>query len=86
MAIEIVVIMTMNMIVVLIILVKAIVLNLILVERMKVVIVLLAAVVLVLVRTTIICGSELNIDTNQDNNSNCCGITNYYDRYYLHRH
>ena len=59
------------MIVVLIVLVKAIVLNLILVKIMKVVIVLLAALVLELVRTTIIC-TELDFDTNHNNNSNIC--------------
>ena len=42
---------------------------------MKVVIVLLAAFVLALVRTTIICGNELNIDTNHNNNKNCCSTT-----------
>ena len=62
-----VVIMTVIMIVLLMILVKAIVLNLILVKRMKVVIVLLAALGLVLVRTTLI-RTELNIDTNHNNN------------------
>ena len=72
---EIVVIITMLMVVVLIVLLYSIVFNLILVKRMKVVIVLLAALVLVLVRTTIICGSKLNIDTNPSNRNSCGSTT-----------
>ena len=61
------------MIVVLVVLVKAIVLEAIVLYRVRVknVIVLLAALVLVPVRTTIIC-TELNIDTNHNNNNRCC--------------
>ena len=70
-----IVVMTMILTVLLLGLVAVVALNLILVKRMKVVIVVLAALIPVLVRTTIICSSKLNIDTNHNNSNNCSNTT-----------